>query len=76
MGHSRPDTTQACTDEVDLEEFAAALDRAPWNRHAQASSGWATDRATHPDETETPGVEAAGIEPSSSRSAHRMGFHG
>lgn len=46
MGHSRPDTTQACTDEVDLEEFAAALDRAPWNRHAQASSGWATDRPT------------------------------
>jgi site-specific recombinase XerC len=36
MGHSRPDTTQAYTDEVDLEELAAALDRAAFNRYSQA----------------------------------------
>ena len=53
MGHSRPDTTQAYTDEVDMEELAAALDRAASNRHEQASSEWATDRTTHPDEAET-----------------------
>lgn len=28
MGHSRPDTTQAYTDEVELDELADALDRA------------------------------------------------
>jgi hypothetical protein len=37
MGHSRPDTTQAYTDEVDLDELADALDRAAASRHAQAS---------------------------------------
>ena len=53
MGHSRPDTTQAYTDEVDLEELAAALDRAAYNRHAQASSGRATDPSPDPDEAQT-----------------------
>jgi integrase len=37
MGHSRPDTTQQYTDEVELDELAAALERAASNRHAQAS---------------------------------------
>jgi hypothetical protein len=37
MGHSRPDTTQQYTDEVELDELAEALDRAAANRHAQAS---------------------------------------
>ena len=29
MGHSRPDTTQVYTDEVELDELADALARAP-----------------------------------------------
>jgi integrase len=37
MGHSRPDTTQQYTDEVELDELAEALDRAAASRHAQAS---------------------------------------
>jgi site-specific recombinase XerD len=35
MGHSRPDTTKQYTDEVELDEFADALDRAAASRHAQ-----------------------------------------
>jgi site-specific recombinase XerD len=53
MGHSRPDTTQAYTDEVDIEELAAALDRAAYNRRAQTSSGQATPHPFAPDEAET-----------------------
>jgi len=53
MGHSRPDTTQAYTDEVDLEELAAALDRAAHNRHAQASSEQETERDEAPEALET-----------------------
>jgi len=37
MGHSRPDTTQQYTDEVELDELAEALWRAAAARHAQAS---------------------------------------
>jgi hypothetical protein len=37
MGHSRPDTTQQYTDEVELDELADALDRAAATRHAHAS---------------------------------------
>src|SRR5205814_4242480 len=37
MGHSRPDTTQQYTDEIELDELAEALDRAAATRHAQAS---------------------------------------
>jgi site-specific recombinase XerC len=37
MGHSRIDTTQLYTDEIELDELAAALDRAAGLRHAQAS---------------------------------------
>jgi len=42
MGHSRPDTTQQYTDEVELDELAEALDRAAAARHAQASPEWTT----------------------------------
>ena len=37
MGHSRPDTTQQYTDDVDLDELAEALRRATDARYAQAS---------------------------------------
>jgi integrase len=36
MGHSRPDTTQRYTDELELDELALALYRAAATRHAQA----------------------------------------
>ena len=36
MGHSRPDTTQRYTDEVELDELTDALARAAAARHAQA----------------------------------------
>jgi integrase/recombinase XerC len=42
MGHSRPDTTQQYTDEVELDELAEALDRAAHSRYAQASPDPAT----------------------------------
>ena len=42
LGHSRPDTTQGYTDELDLREMAEALDRAAEARHAQASPDQAT----------------------------------
>jgi len=42
MGHSRPDTTQAYTDEVELDELREALGRAAEGRHAQASPELAT----------------------------------
>jgi hypothetical protein len=53
MGHSRPDTTQAYTDEVDLDELADALDRAAASRHAQASPDPATLEAELTAELET-----------------------
>jgi site-specific recombinase XerD len=37
MGHSRPDTIQQYTDEVELDELAAALEHAAETRRAQAS---------------------------------------
>jgi hypothetical protein len=52
MGHSRPDTTQQYTDEVELDELAAALDRAAALRHAQASPDPATLEAELTDELE------------------------
>jgi len=42
MGHTRPDTTQQYTDEVQLDELALALDRAAASRNAQASPDLAT----------------------------------
>ena len=38
MGHSRPDTTQGYTDDIDLDDLAEALAHAAEQRHAQASS--------------------------------------
>jgi len=42
MGHSRIDTTQAYTDEIELDELARALERALLARNAQASPDLAT----------------------------------
>jgi hypothetical protein len=42
IGHSRIDTTQAYTDEIELDELALALERALLARHAQASPDLAT----------------------------------
>ena len=42
MGHSRIDTTQAYTDEIELDELARALERALFARSAQASPDLAT----------------------------------
>jgi hypothetical protein len=42
MGHSRIDTTQAYTDEIELDELALALERALLARNAQASPDLAT----------------------------------
>ena len=53
MGHSRPDTTQGYTDEVELDELAEALDRAASARHAQASPELTTLGDEVSDELET-----------------------
>jgi integrase len=53
MGHSRPETTQAYTDEVDLDELAEALVRAAESRHAQASPDLTTLEHELSDELET-----------------------
>ena len=42
MGHSRPDTTQLYTDEIELDELAQSLARALLARNAQASPDLAT----------------------------------
>ena len=52
MGHSRPDTTQQYTDEIELDELEEALDRAVASRDAQAS----------PEEETTEGDIAAAVE--------------
>jgi Phage integrase family len=53
MGHSRPDTTQQYTDEVELDELAAALDRAAANRMSQASPDLTTLEPELADELES-----------------------
>jgi integrase len=53
MGHSRPDTTQAYTDEVELDELAEALDRAAATRNAQASPDLTTLEEQVSNELET-----------------------
>ena len=53
MGHSRPDTTQAYVDEVDLDELAASLDKAALYRDAQASPVAATVEPLSRDEAQT-----------------------
>jgi integrase/recombinase XerD len=53
MGHSRPDTTQQYTDEVELDELAEALKRAADSRDAQASPDLTTLEEEVSDELET-----------------------
>src|ERR687897_1944464 len=53
MGHSRPDTTQVYTDDVELDDLAEALDRAAAARHAQASPELTTLEHEFADELET-----------------------
>jgi integrase len=65
LGHSRIDTTQLYTDEIELDELAQALGDAYRMRNAQASPDWTT---LDPASLEFPRnrlVEAAGIEPAS-----------
>jgi hypothetical protein len=65
LGHSRIDTTQLYTDEIELDELARTLAEALGTRELQASSEWTTlDQAT----LKLPRnrlMEAAGIEPAS-----------
>ena len=42
MAHSRPDTTQEYTDDVELDDLAVALEKAAEARDAQASPDLAT----------------------------------
>lgn len=53
MGHSRPDTTQQYTDDIEVEELAAALAYAAENRHAQALAELATDAVEAPEGLES-----------------------
>jgi integrase len=53
MGHSRIDTTQLYTDEIELDELAAALDFVAAQRHAQASPDPTTLEAEITDELES-----------------------
>jgi hypothetical protein len=65
LGHSRPDTTQDYTDDLDLDELASVLRGNAERRRAQASPDWTTlDPATlkYPRNRL---MEAAGIEPAS-----------
>jgi hypothetical protein len=52
MSHSRIDATQLYTDEIELDELAAALDRAAASRHAQASPDPTTLETELTDELE------------------------
>jgi hypothetical protein len=65
LGHSRIDTTQVYTDEIELDDLSRALSDAYDSRNAQASP----DLATLAEETlKYPRkrlMEAAGIEPAS-----------
>jgi hypothetical protein len=42
IGHSRIDTTQLSTDDIELDELKAALDAAYLTREGQASPDWTT----------------------------------
>jgi hypothetical protein len=70
MGHSRPDTTQQYTDEMELDELAEALERAASTRGAQASPDLTTLDSEITAARED-GVEAAGIEPASADAPER-----
>jgi integrase len=53
MGHSRIDTTELYTDEIELDELADALTRAALTRNTQASPDLTTLEAELTDELET-----------------------
>ena len=65
LGHSRIDTTQLYTDDLDADELAQALARAVEVRELQASSGAATGHEGTLKFPRNPLMEAAGIEPAS-----------
>jgi hypothetical protein len=77
MGHSRIDTTQLYTDEIELDELAAALDRAPARRHAQASPDPTTLETELTDELERLRWRRRESNPRKiPRVRHREGLHG
>ena len=63
LGHSRIDTTQVYTDEIELDELAIALARALLARKAQASPDWTTLDMETLKYPRNRFMEAAGIEP-------------
>ena len=65
LGHSRIDTTQLYTDEIELDELKAALDAAYFSREAQASPDWTTLDLSTLKFPRNRVMEAAGIEPAS-----------
>ena len=65
LGHSRIDTTQLYTDEINLDELARALEEAYAARNAQASPDMATLVNRRLNVPLSRFMEAAGIEPAS-----------
>jgi integrase/recombinase XerD len=65
LGHSRVDTTEGYTDEIELDELADALKLAAEARHAQASPEWTTLGGATLKYPRNRFMEAAGIEPAS-----------
>jgi integrase len=65
LGHSRPDTTQAYTDDLELDDLARALSDAYDSRNAQASPDLATLAEQTLKYPRNRLMEAAGIEPAS-----------
>ena len=65
LGHSRIDTTQLYTDEIELDELKEALDAAYFRRNAQASPDWTTLDVSTLKFPRNRFMEAAGIEPAS-----------
>src|SRR5438105_4005929 len=65
LRHSRIDTTQLYTDEIELDELKDALAAAYLRRNAQASPWWTTLEPSTLKYPRNRVVEAAGIEPAS-----------
>ena len=65
LGHSRIDTTQIRTDEIELNDLAQALEDAYISRYAQASPDLATLAEQTLKYPRNRWMEAAGIEPAS-----------
>jgi integrase len=70
LGHSRIDTTQVYTDEIELDELARALAEALLYRNAQASPELATLAELTLKYPRNRLMEAAGIEPASAASRY------